>query len=58
MQGNLENIQGKVFRNLPQAIQKAAARKLEIIDAAGDLEDLRTPPCGCLVFSGIRRNFG
>jgi len=35
---------GKFSATLPQAIQKAAARKLEIIDAARDLEDLRTPP--------------
>jgi len=49
---------GKFSATLPQAIQKAAARKLEIIDAARDLEDLRIPPCGCLVFSGILLNFG
>lgn len=41
---------GKFSATPPQAILKAAARKLEIIDAARDLEDLRTPPCGCLVF--------
>jgi len=35
---------GKFSATLPQAIQKAAARKLEIIDAARDLEDLRIPP--------------
>jgi toxin HigB-1 len=35
---------GKFSATLPQAIQKAAARKLEIIDAARDLEDLMTPP--------------
>jgi proteic killer suppression protein len=35
---------GKFSATLPQAIQKAAARKLEIIDAARDLDDLRTPP--------------
>lgn len=29
---------------LPQAIQKAAARKLEIIEAAKDLDDLKIPP--------------
>jgi proteic killer suppression protein len=36
--------EGRFSATLPQAIQKAAARKLEIIDAARDLEDLRTLP--------------
>ena len=41
---------------LPQAIQKAAARKLEIIDAVRDLDDLRTPPGNRLeALSGDRR---
>ena len=43
-------------KTLPQAIQKAAARKLEIIDAARDLEDLRIPPGNRLeALSGDRR---
>lgn len=29
---------------LPQSIQKAAARKLEIIEAVKDLDDLKIPP--------------
>jgi addiction module HigA family antidote len=35
---------GRFSATLPQAIQKVAARKLEIIDAARDQDDLRTPP--------------
>jgi proteic killer suppression protein len=47
---------GKFSATLPQAIQRAAARKLEIIDAARDLEDLRTPPGNRLeALSGHRR---
>jgi len=47
---------GKFSATLPQVIQKAAARKLEIIDAARDLEDLRTPPGNRLeALSGDRR---
>ena len=47
---------GKFSATLPQAIQKAAARKLEIIDAARDLDDLRTPPGNRLeALSGDRR---
>ena len=47
---------GKFSATLPQAIQKAAARKLEIIDASRDLEDLRTPPGNRLeALSGDRR---
>ena len=34
---------GKFSGTLPQTIQKAAARKLEIIDAARDMEDLKIP---------------
>jgi proteic killer suppression protein len=48
--------QGKFSATLPQAIQKAAARKLEIIDAVRDLNDLRTPPGNRLeALSGDRR---
>ena len=47
---------GKFSATLPQAIQKAAARKLEIIDAVRDLDDLRTPPGNRLeALSGDRR---
>jgi proteic killer suppression protein len=47
---------GKFSVTLPQAIQRVAARKLEIIDAARDLEDLRTPPGNRLeALSGGRR---
>jgi addiction module HigA family antidote len=47
---------GKFSATLPRAIQKAAARKLEIIDAARDLEDLKTPPGNRLeALSGDRR---
>ncbi len=43
----------KVFRRqfsrkLPQDIQRNARRKLEILDAAGALEDLRIPPANRL----------
>ena len=34
----------QVSRKLPPDIQRAALRKLEILDAAIDLQDLRTPP--------------
>ena len=41
---------------LPQTIQKAAARKLEIIDAARDMEDLKIPSGNRLeALSGDRR---
>ena len=47
---------GKFSTTLPQGIQKAAARKLEIIDAARDLDDLRIPPGNRLeALSGDRR---
>ena len=47
---------GKFSATLPQTIQKTAARKLEIIDAARDLEDLRIPPGNRLeALSGDRR---
>lgn len=47
---------GKFSATLPQAIQRVAARKLEIIDAARDPEDLRTPPGNRLeALSGSRR---
>jgi proteic killer suppression protein len=47
---------GKFSATLPQAIQRVAARKLEIIDAARDLEDLRKPPGNRLeALSGGRR---
>ena len=31
-------------RRLPQAIQRMARRKLEVLDATGTLQDLRIPP--------------
>ena len=31
-------------KKLPQTIQRKARMKLEILDAAGDLQDLRIPP--------------
>jgi proteic killer suppression protein len=35
---------GKFSKSLPQAVQKTAARKLEILEAARELEDLRILP--------------
>jgi proteic killer suppression protein len=35
---------GEVSRKLPADIQRAAQRKLEILNAAVDVTDLRTPP--------------
>jgi len=35
---------GEVSRKLPRDIQRAAQRKLEILNAAIDVTDLRTPP--------------
>lgn len=35
---------GKFSGSLPQSIQRIAARKLELINAATDFEDLRIPP--------------
>ncbi|GAB6044249.1 type II toxin-antitoxin system RelE/ParE family toxin [Endothiovibrio diazotrophicus] len=35
---------GRFSRRLPPDIQRAAARKLEILDAATDLDQLRVPP--------------
>lgn len=35
---------GKFSSKLPHAIQRLAARKLEYLDGAGDLDDLRSPP--------------
>ena len=35
---------GKFARNLPQQIQGRALRKLQMLDAAKDLNDLRIPP--------------
>jgi proteic killer suppression protein len=47
---------GKFSATLRQAIRKTAARKLEIIDAARDLEGLRIPPGNRLeALSGDRR---
>jgi proteic killer suppression protein len=47
---------GKFSGTLPQAIQKAAARKLAIIEAAMGLEDLKIPPGNRLeALSGDRR---
>ncbi len=40
-----EKIFGRAFsRKLPNDIQKVARRKLEILDAAESLNDLRVPP--------------
>ncbi len=38
----------QVSRKLPQAIQRSARRKLNILDAAETLEDLRIPPANRL----------
>jgi len=35
---------GKFSSKIPQSIQRLAARKLEYLVAAGNLEDLRSPP--------------
>ena len=35
---------GKFSSRLPQAIQRLAARKLDYLDSAGELDDLRAPP--------------
>lgn len=35
---------GKFSSKLPQAIQRLAARKLDYLDGAGELDDLRSPP--------------
>ena len=35
---------GEVSRKLPRDIQRVALRKLEILNAATDITDLRTPP--------------
>lgn len=35
---------GKASRKLPQDIQRAAQRKLEMLNAAMDMTDLRIPP--------------
>jgi proteic killer suppression protein len=44
-----EKIFGRVFsRKLPHDVQRVARRKLEILDAAETLEDLRIPPANCL----------
>jgi proteic killer suppression protein len=35
---------GRFSSKLPQSIQRLAARKLEYLAAAGELDDLRSPP--------------
>ena len=35
---------GKFSSRLPQTIQRLAARKLDFLDGAADLDDLRSPP--------------
>jgi len=35
---------GNFSSKLPQTIQRLAARKLDYLDSAGELEDLRSPP--------------
>jgi proteic killer suppression protein len=44
-----EKLFGRVFsRKLPHDVQRVARRKLEILDAAETLEDLRVPPANRL----------
>ena len=44
-----EKLFGRVFsRKLPHDVQRVARRKLEILDAAETLEDLRNPPANRL----------
>ncbi|HMJ09338.1 MAG TPA: type II toxin-antitoxin system RelE/ParE family toxin [Pyrinomonadaceae bacterium] len=38
----------KISRKLPQDIQAIARRKLEILHAAGNIQDLRNPPANRL----------
>jgi proteic killer suppression protein len=46
---------GKLFRKLPQNLQRVAARKLEMLAAAMRLESLRIPPSNHLeTLSGDR----
>ena len=48
--------EGKASRRLPQDIRRIAQRKLELIDAAARLDDLRLPPGNRLeALSGDRR---
>jgi proteic killer suppression protein len=35
---------GRTCRSIPPTIQKTALRKLQMLDAAGALDDLRVPP--------------
>jgi proteic killer suppression protein len=35
---------GRFSSKLPQTIQRLAARKLDFLDSAGDIDDLRSPP--------------
>lgn len=35
---------GRFFSRLPRDIQRLAVRKLELIDGAGELDDLKIPP--------------
>ena len=35
---------GRFSSRLPQSIQRLAARKLELLDGAGELDDLKSPP--------------
>ncbi len=35
---------GRFSARLPQDIQRLAARKLDLIDAAGELDDFKSPP--------------
>jgi len=35
---------GRTSRSIPATIQKTALRKLQMLDAAGALDDLRVPP--------------
>lgn len=35
---------GRFSSKLPQSIQRLAARKLEMLDGAGEFDDLKSPP--------------
>jgi proteic killer suppression protein len=51
-----ENVFMRRFsKKLPHDIQKTAFRKLRLIDAAGDLNDLRVPPANRLEALGADR---
>jgi len=43
---------GRFSARLPQSIQRLAARKLELLDGAGELDDLKSPPVNRLEVLG------